>query len=262
MQTTVQTSMAIGVPGQIVDLANSEIVAYANNSKKLDRVTIAADDTTTVVTINSTAYTFTETVASELKATIAAYLAGLVNADAAATVTAIVHAGEDYFDVESNTAGLTSTVVGTTSCAVAERIGNAAAIGYGLCVVQDERDDDKAHAAVVTASISDAGSALGVTVHTHANEQQYLTAGGTGYDLEDAMSVMRKGRIYVEVEDAVTAGSQAFVRFEATSPEVHGAFRSDADSGDAVELPSGFFQTTTAAGGIAILSINLPSQVI
>ena len=57
MQTTVQTSMAIGVPGQIVDLANSEIVAYANNSKKLDRVTITAADLETTVTINDVAFT-------------------------------------------------------------------------------------------------------------------------------------------------------------------------------------------------------------
>ena len=261
MQTTVQTSMAIGVPGQIVDLANSTIVAYANNSKKLDRVTVSAADTTTVVSIDGTDYTWTAGVATA--AVIAATLVTTINAGGE-SVTLYYTAGNDYFDVESNTAG-TAVPVGVataTSCVVTERIGNAAAIGYGLCVVQDEMDDDKAHAAVVTGSISTAGSALGVTVHTHTNEQQYGTAGGTGYDLEDVMSVMRKGRIYVEVEDAVTAGAQAFVRFEATSPELHGAFRSDADTADAVALPGAFFRTTTAAGGIAILEVNLPSQAL
>lgn len=259
MQTTVQTSMAIGVPGQIVDLANSEIVAYANNSKQLFRCTPDAADTTTVVTVGGTAYTYT-TDGSDTVAQIAEGLATDINAGTVAV--AYYTAADGFLDVEALVAGTALTCVGTTSCTITNRIGNSAAIGYGVCVVQDEQDEDKARVPILTTDISAAGYALGVTVHTHTNEQQYLTAGGTGYDIEDAMSIMRKGRIYVEVEDAVTAGAQAFVRFTATSPEVLGAFRSDTGGGDAVALPQAFFRTNTAIGGIAILEVNLPSTAL
>jgi len=257
MQTTVQNSMDIGLAGQIADLANSTVLAYANNSKKLDRVTVSADDTTTTVTINGTAFTFTETGAAENKAYIADALVTLINAGSE-PVTVYYTALNEYFDIESNVAGTTTTVVGTASCVVTARIGNAAAIGFGLLVVQDEMDDDKASVPILTTDISTAGKALGVTIMTQAIEQNYQTAGGNGYALETAMSIMRKGRIYVTVEDAVTAGAQAFARFDNSGGGSLGAFRSDDDSSTAVALPTGYYRTNTAASGIAILEINLP----
>ena len=255
MQTTVQNAMAIGVPGQIADLANNESVAYANYSKQLDRLTISADDTTTTITLDGTAYTYTGG-GGETKAQIAALLYAAINAgtDAVAYYTAAT----EYVDVEALTPGTALTVAATASCVLTHRIGNSAAINYGLLVVQDEKDADKAAVPILTTDVTTVGKALGVTVHTQADEQSYASSGGTGYALGDCMSVMRKGRIYVEVEDAVVAGGAAFVRFTATSPEILGAFRSDADTADAVALPNAFFRTAAAAGGIAVLEINLP----
>lgn len=257
MQTTVQTAMTIGVPGQVADLVDSQILAYANYSKKLDRVTVSADDTTTTVTINGTAFTYTGG-GGETKAQIAALLYAAVNAGSV-PVTAYYTAAAEYFDVESDTPGTTTTVVGTASCVVTARIGNAAAIGYGLFVVQDEKDDDKASVPILAADITTLGNGLGITVFTQANEQQYQTAGGVGYALADCMSVMRKGRIYVEVEDAVTAGAQCYVRYASgAGGSTLGAFRSDADTASAAALSNAYFRTNTAAGGIAIVEINLP----
>lgn len=256
MQTTVQTAMAIGVPGQLADLSNNQILGYSNYSKQLDRVTVSAANTTTTITIEGTAYTYTGG-GGETKAQIAAILHALINAgtDAVSYYTAAA----EYIDVEAPTTGTAITLVATASCVITHRIGNAAAIGFGLFVVQDEKDDDKASVPILSTDITTVGKGLGITVFTQASEQQYQTAGGVGYALGDCMSVMRKGRIYVQVEDAVTAGSQCYVRYASgAGGSTLGAFRSDADTTTAAALPTGYFRTNTAASGIAIVEINLP----
>lgn len=256
MQTSVSDSLTKGLPGQLADIANNEIVCAANYSKQLFKVTISADDTTTVVTINGTAFTFTETGASELKAYIAEYLAGLVNASSL-PVTAYYTATNDYFTVESNTPGTAITVVGTTSCVALELIGNAADIDFGLLVVRDIMNENKARVPIVATDITTSGNVFGITVNTHV-ENNYQLSGSPGYALDSPMSIMRKGRIYVEVEDAVVQGGVVYVRFSASGTEKLGAFRSDADTADAAILPNAIFETSAAAGEIAIVSINFP----
>ncbi len=92
---------------------------------------------------------------------------------------------------------------------------------------------------------------LGVTVRSHTQPQD------AGYADEDVMPVMKKGRVWVPVEDAVVAESAAFVRFVAGEGEALGAFRSDADGTDAVALPNAKFVTDAAAGELAMLDLNL-----
>jgi len=257
MQTSVSDSLTKGLPGQLADIANNEIVCAANYSKQLFKVTISADDTTTVVTINGTAFTFTETGASEPKAYIAEYLAGLVNASAE-PVTAYYTATNDYFTVESDTPGTVMTVVGTTSCVALELIGNAADIDFGLLVIRDIMNENKARVPIVATDITTSGNVLGITVNTQAVENNYQSSGSPGYALDSPMSIMRKGRIYVEVEDAVVQGGVVYVRFSASGTEKLGAFRSDADTADAAILPNAIFEISAGAGEITIVSINFP----
>jgi len=93
---------------------------------------------------------------------------------------------------------------------------------------------------------------------TQAIEQNYGSVGGVGYALETAMSVMRKGRIYVQVEDAVVDGGAVYVRHVAGAGETIGRVRSDADGTDADILPGAAFRKTAAAAGISIVELNLP----
>ena len=93
---------------------------------------------------------------------------------------------------------------------------------------------------------------LGVTLRSHTQDQE------EGYSDGDPMPVIKKGRVWVPVEDAVTAESAAFVRFVAAGAEQLGAFRSDADGTDAVALPGAKFVSDAEAGGLALLDLNLP----
>lgn len=73
-----------------------------------------------------------------------------------------------------------------------------------------------------------------------------------------AVSILRKGRAYVKVEEAVTKGDKVFVRAVATGLEVAGAFRKTQDGTDCIELVNAEFVSSAAAGALAIVDLNLP----
>jgi hypothetical protein len=71
--------------------------------------------------------------------------------------------------------------------------------------------------------------------------------------------VLRKGRIFVRPEDAVTPTSEVHVRAVATVAEVAGAFRGTNDgTTDTIDI-TGFakWHTSAGAGEIAILEIDM-----
>jgi len=103
-----------------------------------------------------------------------------------------------------------------------------------------------------TGEVTD-GSMLGVAVADVSIESDGGV--GSGYPIDDAVPVLRKGRVWVIAEDAVPAvGTPAFVRFAAGGGgSVLGAFRTDADTASAVAWPGARFMTTT--GGVNELAI-------
>jgi hypothetical protein len=72
------------------------------------------------------------------------------------------------------------------------------------------------------------------------------------------VDVLKIGAIFVYVETAVAPDNPVFLRFIAGgATELVGQFRNTSDSGKAVAVTGARFETTTPAGGIAILSVNL-----
>lgn len=101
-------------------------------------------------------------------------------------------------------------------------------------------------------------SALGVVVRDLENE---VPASGVfaGYGTGDICSVLRKGRIWVISEDAVSAVmAPVFVRFTANGAGKDiGQFRTDADTDKAVALPGAHFLNTCDAGGLVEIEIDM-----
>lgn len=263
MQDQVYDSMQVGLEGQLADSGPHDIGSYINNSKQHFTVTVTAADLETVVTINGTAFTANAGSGSKTKPAIAAEMVGVINAGSE-PVTATEASGQDYLFVEADVAGTAFTCVGTTNCTVVEDVPNEAGVNFGLCVVQDVNvtpagnTDNLAHLPNLVAQITDTNRALGVAVHTQALEQALLNADNVGYPLGSTMSVLRKGRVWVRVEDAVVVGGQPYVRCIAGAGERLGAFRSDADGSDAGALPGSRYKTSAGAGELAIVEINLP----
>lgn len=138
-----------------------------------------------------------------------------------------------------------------------------AAVPYGVLLVQDTANMggfDKLTGKVpaTTGSVSTLGSALGVTMADQARPQDPSVVLPT-YPIKSAVSVMKKGRIWVTVEEAVNDGDQAFVRFASGAGGTQlGAFRKSADTATAVALPGAYFRGNQATiGGYACLELNL-----
>lgn len=256
MQNSVNDALQVGLPGQLYGL-NHNIIGRNNYSRKLDKVDITTADTTTTVTINGTAFTFTETAASESKAYIAEYLTSLINAGSE-PVTAYYTAAAEYFTVESDVVGTTTTVVGTANCTVTNQIANAAAIDFGLIVCQDQLYDEVARVPQGATDVTSILKILGLTIHTQAIEQFYQSDGGSGYALNDEMSIMSRGLAWVQVETAVTPADTPYARFVVSGSTKLGGIRNDNDGGNAAAIPNAKFATSAAANGYAILELNLP----
>jgi len=258
MQDSANESMAIGVPGQLADISNSVIDSYINNTPQLDLITVTAANLATTITINSTGFTVNVGAATLTVAALGALLVTAINAGAEPVTATDLEDGT--FWVQADAPGTAFTSTGTTNCSVTNTVANETAIPFGVVVVQDTwtGKDNLAHLPLLTTDISAENSALGITVHSQSFEQALLNADNEGYPHQSAMSICRKGRVYVEVEDAVAVGGKVYVRFTAGATEQQGAMRSDTDSGDAVALPYARFKTSAAAGGIAIVEINQP----
>jgi hypothetical protein len=72
-------------------------------------------------------------------------------------------------------------------------------------------------------------------------------------------SILRKGRIWVLVEQDVDPTLPVYVRYSASGGNTTlGKFRVDADSSHALQLAPARWLTTTTAGSLALLEVNIP----
>jgi hypothetical protein len=85
---------------------------------------------------------------------------------------------------------------------------------------------------------------------------------GFGYELNRPVKIMRQGRVWVvcETDVAIVDGAAVFIRFAANGAGKLqlGAARADADTSNAVALPSAVFRLGVTSGTLALIEINLP----
>ena len=119
-----------------------------------------------------------------------------------------------------------------------------AGVAFGLgCTYGSEAGTIKALSAITD-------KFAGCVIHKHVEE-------GIIGD-KDTVAVMRKGRMYVKVEEAVAEGDPVYVRAVAEGAERAGAFRKSADGTDTIQLSGAEFRSSAAADGLAIIDFNLP----
>lgn len=132
--------------------------------------------------------------------------------------------------------------------------GGAAAVGFGIMVKRDVTNPEDQFD-VFTATGQDP---VGILVHTQAQENPSL-AGDLGVDQLEVASVLRRGRIWVRVEEAVSVGDPVFFRHTAGAggSEI-GAFRNDADTASCDQVTSAAWLQGSDGAGIALLELNIP----
>ncbi len=94
----------------------------------------------------------------------------------------------------------------------------------------------------------------GVLVHAHEREDVSAVGPVEGETAE----LLRRGRIWVVVEEAVTPTDDVFLRHTAGVAGDPGSFRTDDPGGEADQVTNARWLTTTAAAGLAVLDIGVP----
>ena len=132
--------------------------------------------------------------------------------------------------------------------------GAAAAVGFGIAVRRDVTNPEDQFD-IFNATGQDC---VGILVHTQAQENPALT-GDLGVDLLEVASVLRRGRIWVRVEEAVSVGDPVFFRHTAGAggSEI-GAFRNDADTASCDQLAGAAWLQGSSGAGVALLEVNIP----
>lgn len=122
----------------------------------------------------------------------------------------------------------------------------------GVLVVVTVDDENTCDLPNATGEVT-GGRALGIALIDRSSTS-------TNYASGDMVRIAVSGEVWVDAEEAVTAGGAAFVRF-ADAATTLGTFRSDADTADAVALPNAKFSTSTAAAGRAKVQLGVGAFV-
>ncbi|MCK5605464.1 hypothetical protein KAR91_26465 [Candidatus Pacearchaeota archaeon] len=259
-QLAVKSQQDKGFPGLIDGLHAADIISRINNSKQTIDTTISAADAATTLTINGTAFAVNVGAGVLTKTELRDLLIAAINAGSEPVTASINDADQLY--VEADVSGVAFTYADTANVSSADLILNDPSVEFGLVVVQDDEKgsakESLAHLPSITTDISDVFKVLGVAVHQHTVEQAKPTSGNLGYPPQSEMSIMKKGRVWVQTEVTVLSTDTPFVRFSASGTEKRGAFRNDADTADAVALPnSRFLNDSEVVNGINLVLLGL-----
>lgn len=77
-----------------------------------------------------------------------------------------------------------------------------------------------------------------------------------GYAKGDIVQVMTFGKVWIETETKLDAGTQPYVRFTADTGKPTGGFREDADTDKAAVPPGLLVKRGTSAAGLAIVDVG------
>ena len=144
--------------------------------------------------------------------------------------------------------GYAGGVVDSSLKNIISKVVETGSIIAGLAVVRGTGDNQIKLAAATGADF------MGVSVNTTAGQ-----ADGDdifAYDANEAINLLGFGRIYVLCENGCVPGDAVFFRHTTGTGTVIGSFRTDADTATADEILNATFESTAAAGELAILQLS------
>lgn len=130
----------------------------------------------------------------------------------------------------------------------------AAAIPFGKFVVKDTADGSGKLPGEAT-DVTNAKLGQGLALATQAIEQN-PSVPTPQYPAKSVVSCLRKGRAWVQVEEAVDPTDDVFVRYAAGGGGV-GSFRASAGTSEAAILANAKYKTSADAEGFALVEFNL-----
>ena len=143
-------------------------------------------------------------------------------------------------------AGIFATAVGGANQVISKIAAETVTPGRGVVITV--ADDTTCEQPDATGEIT-GGRFLGIALIDSQKSTVAYAAGET-------VQIAAEGEVWVLAEEAVTAGASVFCRFADAGTVGLGAFRSDADTADAVALPNAIWASTTAAAGFAKVKLG------
>lgn len=128
----------------------------------------------------------------------------------------------------------------------------AGAYPVGVVVVTDRTANVPANQVKLPAAAGDlaAGLTVGVLLRVEMAEPGNIPAGAV-------WPVLRKGRVWLNVEGAVTKYASAFVRHTASGALTPGSLRADANTDQAVQVAGIRFLETRTTAGLCLVEVHL-----
>jgi hypothetical protein len=127
-------------------------------------------------------------------------------------------------------------------------------IPFGVAVKHGTSDDGYVLPSASTDLIA------GIAVHSHSRDNlgfASLTPASAGVKPAQNFNLLRRGSVYVLVEQAVNAHDVVFFRYVAGAGGTQlGAFRKDVDTATAAQIKGARYLTSALAGGIAKVSFD------
>lgn len=253
-----------------------DIVSRINAAKQLYSVvvTTAANAEIFTVTIDGTAYAYTSDGSATKKEISDGLKALIVAGSADVTCTTFTTAAADdsfYIENDSYDTEITVTITNpaTGVLTLTELIDHEDVIQFGAVVVEDDSSDaasttGKRETCRLPRLATDFSNrkVLGVAI-ADSSLVTRSTSPYAGYDAGEAVPVLRKGRVWMYVEDvaSVATGGLVYVRHVATGTEQLGAIRAVDDGSDTEVLDAQQAQFTgqaVAALNLAVVEWNLP----
>ena len=166
------------------------------------------------------------------------------------SITALT-AGVPYTLVFSNTNAKLEAGAGTQAVAVTASNVTGDPIAFGLGLSNGSANN--------RTQLPSATSFIFQGVAARDQREQTLITGIAQYVAGDAVSVLRKGRIWVPTEEAVTPADSVFLRHTINGALTVGGWRTDADTARADDVSTFCsWLDYDSANGLALLDINLP----
>jgi hypothetical protein len=271
MQTAYNNNPNEAFAGLLYDTGYKDTISRINGAKQLYQVvvTTAANSEIFTVTIDGTAYAYTSD-GSATKAEISAGLKALI--DAGDDDVTVVDDLTDTLTIENNSnyTEITVTITNPASgvLTLTELIDFDDAIQFGAVCVEDEGSAAGPTGRRETCRLPRLATdfsnrkVLGVAIADTSLVTRTSSPFG-GYNAGEAVPLLRKGRIWMSVEDpaSVAVGGLVYVRHVASGTEQLGAIRAVDDGSDTEVLDRDQAQFTgqvVTALSVAVVEWNLP----
>lgn len=276
MQTSHSQLPNQAIAGMFADSGLQDVISRVNAAQQLYSVVVTTEynSQTFRVTIDGTNYDYTSD-STATKAEIAAGLKALIDAGDDAVTTELFTTSEanDSFYIENDSFETEVTVTITNPAngvlTLTELVDHEDSIQFGAVVV----DDDRQTADSLTGKLAQcrlprlatdfsSRHVLGVAM-ADISKVTRLSAPYGGFSAGDSVPILRKGRIWMSVEDvsSVVQGGLVYVRHVASGSELLGAIRAVDDGSDTEVLDAQQAQFTgqvISSLSLAVVEWNLP----